>query len=108
MLMTQAYGWYPDPSGQHQFRFWGPEWTNMVGDDDARGPDDDIPVEHYDPPAPRPGSPVAAASVSRDAELQALIERDERGEAEASVLLGQALRKVGRYDEARAAYERGD
>jgi putative membrane protein len=33
-------GWYPDPSGQHQYRWWdGNSWTSQVSDDGATSAD---------------------------------------------------------------------
>ncbi|HEY7071429.1 MAG TPA: DUF2510 domain-containing protein [Acidimicrobiales bacterium] len=39
-----AGGWYADPSGQHQYRYWdGFAWTSAVSDDGVRS--DDMPVQ---------------------------------------------------------------
>src|SRR5450631_2444570 len=99
--MALEAGWHADPFGRHQYRYLdGGAWTARIANGGDAGTDE-VPV----PPA---AAPPAATAASKGADLQALMEADERGEAEASVLLGQALRQVGRYDEARAAYERGD
>ena len=53
---------------------------------------------------------AAACEASGDEEgaIAAYREADEQGDAEASVLLGQALKRAGRTDPARAAFERGE
>lgn len=100
--MADQAGWYPDPAGRHQHRYWdGQAWTSHVGNNGVVTTDEINSPATATPPATHPAR-------SQDAEIAALQEADERGDAEASVLLGQALRKVGKYDLAREAYERGD
>ncbi len=40
----QAAGWYPDPTGRHEFRYWRPGWGDLAGDG---------PAEVKDPLRPR-------------------------------------------------------
>jgi Protein of unknown function (DUF2510)/Domain of unknown function (DUF4234) len=48
---TQAAGWHPDPSGQHQLRYWdGQTWTDHVSDNSQQSTD---PI----PPPPPGGVP---------------------------------------------------
>lgn len=100
--MALEAGWHADPFGRHQHRYWdGQAWTAHVANDGAPTTDE--------VPTPASASPSSAGpAMTGDAEIEALRDADERGDAEASVLLGQALRKVGKFDLARAAYERGD
>jgi tetratricopeptide (TPR) repeat protein len=51
---------------------------------------------------------ACAASGDLDGEVVACWQADELGDAEASILLGNALRRVGNPHEARRAYERGE
>jgi hypothetical protein len=49
---TQGAGWHPDPSGQHQLRYWdGATWTDHVSDDGQQATD---PI----PPPPPGGIPA--------------------------------------------------
>jgi tetratricopeptide (TPR) repeat protein len=99
--VTADAGWHADPFGRHQYRYWnGQAWTAHVANDGVATTDD---VQNLVSP-----SPAAASSDTADAEIAALQDADERGDAEASVLLGQALRRVGKFDLARAAYTRGE
>jgi hypothetical protein len=37
---ASAAGWFPDPSGRHQLRYWdGTTWTGHVRDQDVAGVD---------------------------------------------------------------------
>ena len=100
--MELEAGWHADPFGRHQHRYWdGRAWTAHVANDGV-ATTDEVPT----PASALPGSPVPA--MTGDAEIDALRDADERGDAEASVALGQALRKAGKHELARAAYERGD
>lgn len=66
-----APGWYPDPHGEHQFRYWdGAEWTDHVHDEAAAatgGPVPAAPLAAADPiiAAPIAAAPIAAAPVAR-------------------------------------------
>ena len=51
---------------------------------------------------------ACAASGDLDGELEAYRKADELGDADAAILLGNALRKQGEVDPARAAYERAE
>ncbi len=51
---------------------------------------------------------VCAASGDLDGEVEAYRQADDLGDAEASILLGNALRSKGDLAEARSAYERGE
>ncbi len=51
---------------------------------------------------------VCAASGDLDGEVEAYRKADDLGDAEASILLGNALRSKGDLAEARSAYERGE
>ncbi len=49
-----AAGWYPDPHGRHEERWWDPpRWTDDVRDGGTRG---------TDPVAPAPASPTVSAA----------------------------------------------
>ena len=70
-------GWYPDPSGEHELRYWdGTAWTSLVasgGDvaEDVKGPDGSVlyaPASTVTPPLaldtrrpPQPSTPVSVA-----------------------------------------------
>jgi hypothetical protein len=55
-------GWYADPSGQHQFRWWdGSAWTTYVGDDGELAIDD-APLPRL-PPSPPDLAPPPVASL---------------------------------------------
>ena len=62
-------GWYPDPSGKHQHRWWdGARWTEQVGDAGAAGVDPPLPPAPPVSPSPAPrrsnnGAFVAVAVV---------------------------------------------
>lgn len=52
------FGWYPDPTGRHEERYWdGRHWSDRVADNSVRG-DDPL---HSDPPSP--------SAESRDADV---------------------------------------
>jgi hypothetical protein len=58
-------GWYPDPSGRHQQRWYdGTAWTGHVADGGARGDD---PLPPPTAPAGAPGAPAGAPGGPRDA-----------------------------------------
>src|SRR5436190_12075122 len=41
--MTQEAGWYPDPSGRHEHRYWdGTRWTEHVASHGRPGVDPDL------------------------------------------------------------------
>lgn len=93
-------GWQPDPYGRHQHRYWdGGAWTAHVADNGVAATDE---VGSFAPPQ------VPEGIGDEDARIAALREADAQGDAEASVSLGQALRKAGQLDLARAAFERGE
>jgi len=58
MTPTQtAPGWYPDPSGRHQIRYWdGVAWTDHVADNGVQG---------HDPPGGPPQAPRMGTSGTR-------------------------------------------
>jgi len=94
-------GWQPDPYGRHHHRYWdGRAWTSHVADDGVAGTDV---VGPFPPP-----QVVAKAPDDAETRFAALREADARGDAEASVQLGQALRNTGQFDLAREAFERGE
>jgi uncharacterized protein DUF2510 len=78
--MDDAQGWYADPSGRHQFRWWdGARWTAHVGDDGEPSFDDGVLL----PPAP-PSVVLAAPTERSVAGIDAPDEIVEgSGEAEA-------------------------
>jgi tetratricopeptide (TPR) repeat protein len=100
-------GWVTDPFGRHQYRYWdGNAWTAHVADNGVAGTDDPTPPPP--PPAPPPSSPVASEEAgNEDPAIAAYLAGDEQGDVEATVMLGQMLRKAGRSEEAREAFERG-
>jgi hypothetical protein len=58
-----AAGWYGDPVGRHEFRYWdGGVWTARVADAGVTGDDDAAPAEELAPPGP---VPVAVARCYR-------------------------------------------
>jgi hypothetical protein len=72
-----AAGWYPDPSGRHQFRFWsGYAWTEHVSDAGTASVD------------PLPAAPAGAAT--------GLAQRGQSGQG---ALPGRTDRRQGRPDE---------
>lgn len=32
MSVVEAAGWYPDPTGRHEWRYWRPGWTDLAAD----------------------------------------------------------------------------
>ncbi len=53
---TQGAGWHPDPSGQHQLRYWdGATWTDHVSDDGQQATDPIPPPPPGGVPAPQYG-----------------------------------------------------
>lgn len=93
--------WYQDPFGRHQYRYWdGRAWTAHVANDGVTATDE---------PGPVNSAPAAnSASGDDEAAIAAYRAGDAQGDAESSVLLGQALRRAGRTDLARAAFDRGE
>lgn len=62
---TAHPGWYPDPIGRHEYRYWdGTTWTEQVADHGATGTD---PLDAMPPPTPTP-APTPAVTVPVAAE----------------------------------------
>jgi hypothetical protein len=48
--LPPLFGWYPDPTGRHEQRYWdGRQWSHRVSDNSVRTND---PLHHVDDPAP--------------------------------------------------------
>jgi Protein of unknown function (DUF2510) len=63
MSDTPQSGWYPDPTGRHENRWWdGNDWTDQVADGQTVSVD---PV-HGGPPATAAGTPAAAETPAVD------------------------------------------
>jgi uncharacterized protein YxjI len=66
---TWAPGWYPDPLGRHDHRYWdGREWTHHVGSGGQQGVDPLYAAPAATPAAasPAPAAPVRQTSPARD------------------------------------------
>jgi hypothetical protein len=62
------FGWYPDPTGRHEERYWdGRHWSDRVADNSVRS-DDPL---HGDPDAP-----VVEASIGADVPIETAIGED--------------------------------
>ena len=69
MSERPAAGWFPDPSGRHEQRYWdGESWTKRVRNPTAKpaadGPVTDPPVGESSPDASPAGPPVEAATAT--------------------------------------------
>src|SRR3954466_8165099 len=58
-----AEGWFNDPSGRHQLRWWdGTAWTSYVADGGVVAIDDALPTTPPPPPVDLPTVPVVSWS----------------------------------------------
>ena len=119
--MTIDPGWHPDPAGRHDHRYWdGRTWTDHVATNGVASVETALPetsgqaaagsqetASRQNPPSPTAMASAGSIAPTRDPDMEALQAADDRGEPEAAVLLGQALRKKGQTHLAREAYQRG-
>jgi hypothetical protein len=76
--VTVPAGWYPDPTGRHQYRYWhGADWTDLVSDAGRTSSDPPVavlpvPAVSPDEPVPAPdATPPSAAATPSDAATSA-------------------------------------
>lgn len=76
------FGWYPDPTGRHEQRYWdGRHWSHRVSDGGVRGDDPLYPVQ--DPSSAPSGSSLAVTSGTAGPQVapDGAAVSDEAGEA---------------------------
>ena len=62
---TQGAGWHPDPSGQHELRYWdGETWTDHVSDEGQQATDPIPPPPPGGVPAPQYGAVSQTATAA--------------------------------------------
>lgn len=89
--MSEASGWYADPTGRHTYRYWGgSKWSNQVSDGGTAGVD---PIEMDEataviPPAPGTQAPGMQPTTTPDRPSSPGVEVTQRSGGSSAGILG--------------------